>query len=1189
MINKFIKYEKTPYTANTAWFKKGICCSNDNYVSQIETKRFAAQRMLQDGGFTSVDTMMSDPGCTYSNTDVVNAINDGRSYLNYRGEGWTTGWWATCTPMTNTQVSSLANGEKFTFVTSIGCGVAMFASGESFGETWLELGTLSSPRGAAAFIGPAGNTHTAYNNNIDRGIYVGMFQEGMDTPGQALVRGKLYMYNVFGGGDSYVSYHYKIYCVLGDPSIHIWKDVPQAVTVSYPEAIPFGNNLVEFTVTLSSTEEPVANALVCVTGNSVFSTGYTDATGKAYLDISSEILETLNVTVRGGNVIPFQGTMLVIQPNGPYVINESFSLNDIAGGNGNSLMDYGESILLSLEVKNVGTAQANNLNVTLSTTDPYITFTDNFNNYGNVAAGQTIMATNAFSFNVANNIPDAHNVLINMVAASGTDTWNSNLSILGHAPLLAMGIVTISDPGGNNNGYLDPGETVTVTALVNNIGHSLSPSAIANLSTTSSYLTIDAGSSVLGQIAANGSANAIFNITCSPIAPVGQTVDLIMNIVAGSYGFEHTYYTSVGLLLEDWELGDFTRYPWTFSGNSNWAIVNVGQYEGLYAAKSGFIEDNQTSSMSLQLQVSSNGTVSFYRKVSSEANYDYLRFYIDAAQQGQWAGTVAWGQVSFDVSPGIHTFKWTYSKDGSVTTGDDCAWVDYIVLPPSTTIAPEINVTPAFFTKTVSESGTATDLLNISNSGNIALDYSAQVDYAGYNKTMVTVYPVNISYGSGSCTSSAKTQVSLVKAYPPSEVGWMKFDISSIPDGATINSVEFHGFVNANNFPYWSITPVTNDPVTASSSILFSDINAEANSGYYLHRNETGTIPNDWIAYTLGGNVNANLQAALAQNWFAIGILDTDGGTYYIAFDGWYEANKPYLVIDYTYNPAGNWLKINGGTTVTSSIEAGNNQDITVSFDALTNPEGTYQASIKITNNDPDEAQVIIPCTLIISNGMNLSIKTMLEGPFSGNSMGSGINGILPLNQPYNTAPWSYTGTESVAIMPANVVDWVLVELRDANSAANATLATRIARKAALILGDGNIVATDGSSPLYFPNSVSNNLYVVVHHRNHLSVLSANAVIQTGENYNYDFTTSSGQAYGSNSQKLLATGIWGMISGDANSNGTVGNDDLIPAWNTNAGKTGYYPADLNFDRNVNNHDKDSYWFPNVGKGSNVPL
>ena len=60
MINKFLKYEKTPYTASTDWFKKGICCSNNAYASQVETKRFAAERMIEDGGFTSVDTMMSD-------------------------------------------------------------------------------------------------------------------------------------------------------------------------------------------------------------------------------------------------------------------------------------------------------------------------------------------------------------------------------------------------------------------------------------------------------------------------------------------------------------------------------------------------------------------------------------------------------------------------------------------------------------------------------------------------------------------------------------------------------------------------------------------------------------------------------------------------------------------------------------------------------------------------------------------------------------------------------------------------------------------------------------------------------------------------------------------------------------------------------------------------------------------------
>ena len=1091
-----------------------------------------------------------------------------------------------------TDVTSLNNGEKFTFVTSIGCGVANFtstSSGNCFGEEWVEEGTISAPKGAAAFIGPTSNTHTAYNNNIDRGIYVGMFQEGMETPGQALLRGKLYMYNVFGGADNWVEYHYRIYCVLGDPSIHIWKDVPQAVTVNYLPTVPFGSNTVKFTVTNTSTGQPVANALVCVTGNTIFSTDNTDATGKAYVDITSEVLETLNVTVRGGNVIPFQGSLDVIQPNGPYVVRETYLLNDEAGGNGNAKMDYGESILLSLSVKNVGTQQANNVNVTISTTDSYLTITDNFQNYGNIAAGQTIMVNNGFTFNVANNLPDEEEVLINVAAVSGTDTWNSYFTVIGNAPVLSLGAISIIDPGGNNNGRLDPGETATITFAVNNSGHSLSPSVSANLSSASPYITINTGSSVMGQIAPGNSSDAVFNITCSPSTPIGQSVDLAMNVAAGNYGFSHTWYTSVGLVLEDWETGDFTSFPWTFNGDANWAIVSAGQYEGLYTARSGVIEDNQNSEMIITQLVNGNDSISFFRKVSSENNYDYLRFYIDGVQKGQWCGTVDWSKVIFPVTSGIHTFKWAYSKDYSVSAGDDCAWVDYIIFPPSTIIAPEINVTPASFTKTVITGGTANGILNIANSGNIPLDFIAEVDYSVDNKSLATVYPSNYSYATGTCTSSSKTQVSLVKAYPPTESGWMKFDVSSIPDGSVINSVEFHGYVNDNNFPYWSITPVANDPVTTSAATLYADINAEANTGFYLYRDETGTITNDWKTYMLGGNVNADLQAALAQNWFAIGIMDRDGSsTYFIGFDGWNESNKPYLVVDYTYTPTETWLNINGGTAVTGSVSEGSNQNINVGFEAGVYPVGTYHANIKITNSDPDEGQVMIPCTMIISNGMNVSLKAFLEGPFSGTSMSTAINNILPLSQPYNMAPWNYNGTESMTVIPANVVDWVLVELRDATIAANASVATRIARQAALLLTNGNIVATDGTSSLFFTNSVSNSLFVVIHHRNHLPILSANAVTLSGVNYTYDFTTSSEQAYGTNSQKQLSTSIWGMYSGDIDANGTINTDDMIPEWNTNAGKAGYYPADLNLNRQVNNKDKDSYWMPNIGKGTNVP-
>jgi hypothetical protein len=64
--------------------------------------------------------------------------------------------------------------------------------------------------------------------------------------------------------------------------------------------------------------------------------------------------------------------------------------------------------------------------------------------------------------------------------------------------------------------------------------------------------------------------------------------------------------------------------------------------------------------------------------VSSESGFDYLRFYIDSSQQGSWSGSYSWSQVTYSISAGAHTLRWTYSKDGSVSSGSDAAWIDMV-------------------------------------------------------------------------------------------------------------------------------------------------------------------------------------------------------------------------------------------------------------------------------------------------------------------------------------------------------------------------------------------------------------------------------------------------------------------------------------------------------------------------------
>ena len=133
------------------------------------------------------------------------------------------------------------------------------------------------------------------------------------------------------------------------------------------------------------------------------------------------------------------------------------------------------------------------------------------------------------------------------------------------------------------------------------------------------------------------------------------------------------------------EAGEFAS-SWNLSGNNNWVIDNVTIFSGDYSAKSGIISDDQISLLSISLFVQEDNQISFYQKVSSETNYDYLRFYIDSILQDSWSGNGSWQFELYDVESGFHTFKWEYYKDGGMASYQDCGWIDEITFPTSSVI-----------------------------------------------------------------------------------------------------------------------------------------------------------------------------------------------------------------------------------------------------------------------------------------------------------------------------------------------------------------------------------------------------------------------------------------------------------------------------------------------------------------------
>jgi len=359
----------------------------------------------------------------------------------------------------------------------------------------------------------------------------------------------------------------------------------------------------------------------------------------------------------------------------------SYESHVIIDPNNNGEVEAGESIILTMAMYNGSDVGYADVNVTVSCESPYITMGDDTESYGDFDTMESITIEEAFSFEVAENMPGLENLKFHIIATDGVETWNSSFTVVSYGPKLFVGNLNIDDSQGNGNGRLDPGEDAVLLVDIHNAGQVESALVELAIDYSGSYLIFENTSASLDGIAYEDLAVAAFNISVSAQAPIGSYDSFIVNLMSGAFEDTKEFNLSIGLILEDWESGDFSMFDWQFE-NSEWFISDAEKFEGDFSAQSASIAHNSSSSFMIEYEAGSDGSISFYKKVSSEGNYDFLRFYIDGQEQSAWSGEVEWSIEEYEVSEGLHTFKWTYSKDGSATGGSDAAWVDYIVFPP---------------------------------------------------------------------------------------------------------------------------------------------------------------------------------------------------------------------------------------------------------------------------------------------------------------------------------------------------------------------------------------------------------------------------------------------------------------------------------------------------------------------------
>lgn len=636
------------------------------------------------------------PASGSQGANIIQNVSNGVGFVNYTAHGNVMGWQNPSFTISN--VATLTNNQKYPLMIGNACGTCNFGYNICFGEALLR----AENAGAIGYIGASSDSYWSEDYYWSVGVgaitanptYAGTSLAAYDrtfhmygepesewfvTQGQMIYAGNL---AVTASGSSDWDYYWEVYHLLGDPSLMVYYTVPPPLSVSYPSMIPVGAS--SFTIIT----EPYAYVGISMNGV-LHGAAPSDPNGIAVLSLTPFVQPgKADVVVTKQNRQPFIDTVSVAFPGGPFLILNNFEIND-SNGNANGKVDFGETISLDVEIKNTGSSPANQTTATLTANDTNIVITKGTHNWGDIPAFDSIMQIGAFSFTVNDLIPDQHKVYFYLEIQDTTgNVFKEIISITLNAPDLMIGSYFVDDHiSGNNNGRLDPGETADIIIPSFNNGHCNADSAIGVLLCNNSVINLVNTTYEFYVLFSNSSKNSVFTVNVSSQVPVATMVELNYTLSSGLFQTQKSFFPFIGQVSEDWESGDFSRYNWQHSGNKPWVITNIDPYEGLYSAKSGNIIDLEVSTLLISFEVSEDDSISFYRKVSSEEGYDFLRFYIDNDLQEEWSGIKEWERVCFPVNAGFHSFRWVYEKDFGTTIGDDCAWIDLINFPPVAGIA----------------------------------------------------------------------------------------------------------------------------------------------------------------------------------------------------------------------------------------------------------------------------------------------------------------------------------------------------------------------------------------------------------------------------------------------------------------------------------------------------------------------
>ena len=578
---------------------------------------------------------------------------------------------------------------KLTYLISVNCRTGMYDSSTTcFTEALLRMTRDGQNAGIVGAIAPVGQTYSFANDVFLWGVWdlfdptflpdYGPFAAHSDTwmPAFACVAGKYFLAtHVFpNSNENQCITTYNTFHTHGDAFLRIFTDVPQPISVTHDENIqcfePFHITAPEGTqIALTSYINRQWHIVATAIGTREDQT----------ITLMENVpVGPIHLTITGENLLRWEEDIPLMPFDRPFVVVDSITMN--ASG---LTLHYNQSASTDINVTNVGLQDCDGGTISMTCDSEQLTITQGEASFDALSSGTSQFIGNAFQITLSDDIYDRTHIPFTLTTYFGEENYTQEYAIEVLAPNITAELIHIDDATGNNDGRLDPGEFASLTFRFTNTGHYRADSPRISLNNNEGFIRVITPETPTNDLEVDESTEITFDIYVEYIAGEVPYVHLMLHSDINGLRIEQDIQCSIGFVTDSFELGYFEPDYWTNDPMHPWHIVaSTSAPDGSYCAKSDTIHHNETSQLTLVFTSTESGEIHFFSRVSSEANYDFLYFYIDGVEQEHWSGELWWAEQSYSIPSGRHIYIWAYTKDHSVDGGSDCAWIDYITLPP---------------------------------------------------------------------------------------------------------------------------------------------------------------------------------------------------------------------------------------------------------------------------------------------------------------------------------------------------------------------------------------------------------------------------------------------------------------------------------------------------------------------------